>query len=99
MNVQIKIFHEILLSVSFFLIGFSSKLLELPVPLKLGFSGVVGGGDGERREQYTLTVLCKLTNFLVLCGYHREQYAGIAGLMFLNQRFTMLMEVATKQRL
>ena len=60
----------------------------------------MGGGDGERRrEQYMLTVLCKLKNFLVLCGYHCEKYAGIAGLMFLNQRFTMLMEVATKQRL
>jgi len=68
--------------------------------LKLGFGGVVGGGDGERRrEQYILPVLCKLKNFLVLFGYHCEQYAGIAGLMFLNQRFTMLMEVATKQHL
>lgn len=54
---------------------------------------------GREGEQYIPTVLCKLTNFLVLYGYHCEQYAGVAGLMFLNQRFTMLMEVATKQRL
>jgi hypothetical protein len=61
--------------------------------------GDSGSGEERKREQYILPVLGKLASFLVLCGYHCEGYTGIAGLMFLNQRFTMLMEVTTKHHL